>query len=297
MAAVMAVAGGANAEQPVRVVATLSVFADLVKQIGGEDVEVSTVASPRFNPHFIEPKPSDVLKVKKADLLVHAGLDLEVWRGPLLDAAGNSNLFQGSQGELDLSRGIPLLEVPDKPLSRLMGDIHIYGNPHYWLNPENARIMAKAITAKLSETDPAHADAYQKRLSDFTGRLDQKMAEWKQQAAPIRGKEAIAYHNEWPYLADFLGIRIEKFLEPKPGIPPGPQQLGMLEQYMKRHDIRVILQPTFYSRGASEALAKRTGAKVVTLCVNVGELPEAQDYFSFMDYDVGQLVQALGGGA
>lgn len=297
LVSLMAVAALANgtraAQQPLRVVTTLSVFADLVKQVGGEEVQVSYVASPRFNPHFIEPKPSDVLKVKKADLLVHAGLDLESWRAPLLDAAGNPNLFPGSKGELDLAVGIPLLEVPDRPLSRLMGDIHIYGNPHYWLQPENARIMAKAIAAKLSEIDPAHADAYQKGLSDFTGRLDQKMAEWKRQTASIHGKEVIAYHNEWPYLADFLGIRIAKFLEPKPGIPPGPQQLGFLEEYIKSHGVRVIVQPTYFSRSASDALAKRTGAKVVTLCQNLGELPGTDDYFSFMDYNVRQMLRAL----
>ena len=176
-----------------------------------------------------------------------------------------------------------------------MGDIHIYGNPHYWLNPENAKVMAQAIAAKLSEIDPAHAAAYQKRLSDFLSRLDQKMAQWKQAASTIRGKEVIAYHNEWPYLAEFLGIKIEQFLEPKPGIPPGPKQLGFLEEYMKAHGIQVIVQPTYFPRDASEALAQRTGAKVVTLCQNVGELPNAKDYFSFVDYDVQQLVQTLGG--
>ncbi len=295
MLAVMALAGGAGAAQPLRVVATLSVFADLVKQVGGENVEVSTVASPRFNPHFVECKPSDVLKVKKADLLVHGGLDLEAWRGPLLDAAGNPDLFSGGKGELDLSVGIPLLEVPDRPLSRLMGDIHLYGNPHYWLNPENAKIMARAIAAKLSEIDPAHADAYQKRLADFLSRLDQKIAQWKQAAAPIRGKEAIAYHNEWPYLADFLGIKIEQFLESKPGIPPSPKHIGFLEEYIRSHNIRAIVQPTYFPRSASEELAKRTGAKVVTLCQNLGELPETKDYFSFIDYDVRQMVEALGG--
>jgi len=133
-------------------------------------------------------------------------------------------------------------------------------------------------------------------MSGFLNRLDQKMAEWKQAAVPIRGKEAIAYHNEWPYLAEFMGIKIEQFLEPKPGIPPSPKQLSFLEGYMKAHGVRAIVQPTFYSRSASDALAKRTGAKVVTLCQNLGELPEAKDYFSFIDYDVQQLVQALGGG-
>ncbi|MBI4227822.1 MAG: zinc ABC transporter substrate-binding protein, partial [Candidatus Omnitrophica bacterium] len=123
---------GAAAAPPVRVAATLSTFAEIVKQIGGEHVEASVIAPPRFNAHFIEPRPSDVLKVKKADLFVHAGLDLEVWRAPLLDAAGNAQVFPGQPGELDLSRGIALLEIPDRPLSRVMGDIHLYGNPHYW---------------------------------------------------------------------------------------------------------------------------------------------------------------------
>ncbi len=285
----------AASAQPVRVVATLSVFADLVKQVGGEEVQVSYVASPRFNPHFIECKPSDVLKVKKADLLVHGGLDLEAWRGPLLDAAGNPDLFQGGKGELDLSTGIPLLEVPDKPLSRLMGDIHLYGNPHYWLGPENAKIMARAIAAKLSEIDPAHADGYQKRLSDFLDRLDRKIAEWKRQAATIRGKEVIAYHNEWPYLAEFLGIKIDQFLEPKPGIPPNPKHLGFLEQYIRSRHIQAIIQPTYFQKAPAETLARRTGAKVVMLCQNLGELPGTEDYLSFIDYDVRQMVQALEG--
>lgn len=284
----------AYAKPPLRVVATLSVFADLVKQVGGEEVQVSFIASPRFNPHFIEPKPSDVLKVKQADLLVHGGLDLEVWRGPLLDAAGNPKLFPGGQGELDLSVGIPLMEVPDRPLTRLMGDIHLYGNPHYWIGPENAKIMARAIAAKLTEIDPTHAAAYQQRLADFLSRLDHKMAQWQQAAAALRGKEVVAYHNEWPYLAEFLGITTERFLEPKPGVPPGPQQLAALEAYMKAHGIRVIVQATFAPRGPAEALAKRTGATVVTLCQNVGELPEANDYLSFLDYNIRQLTQALG---
>lgn len=309
LAAVLVLAGGVGAaqpsqaeatlrpsgRQPLRVVATLSVFGDLVKQVGGDEVDVSTIASPRFNPHFLEPKPSHVLKVKRADLLVHAGLDLEAWRGPLIDAAGNARVMPGGAGELDLSVGIPLLEVPDRPLSRLMGDIHLYGNPHYWLDPENARMMARAIAAKLSELDPAHRAGYEQRLAAFLDRLDQKTVEWRHASAAMRGQEVVAYHNEWPYLAAFLGLKIERFLEPKPGIPPGPQHLGTLEAYMKARGIRVIIQPTYFSRASSEALAKRVGAAVVTVCQNVGELPGVQDYFSWMDYNVHQLTEALAG--
>ncbi len=278
-----------------KVVTTMSTFADLTKQIGGEYVSVSYVAPPRFNPHFIECRPSDVLKVKEADLFIHAGLDLEAWRGPLLDAAGNPNLFQGGPGELDLSPGIPLLEVPTQQLSRLMGDIHIYGNPHYWVNPENGRIIAKEIADKLSQVDPSHAEVYRKNLEVFQRRLDQQITQWKQMASVLQGKEVIAYHNEWPYLAQFLGIKIEQFLEPKPGIPPSPKQLGFLEEYMKGHQIKAIIQPTYQPRDSSEALARRTGAQVVILAQNVGELPQAKDYFSMMDYNVQQLVQAFGG--
>ncbi len=295
--AVMALAGVAGAEQPVRVVTTLSTFADLVKQIGGEEVVVSYVASPKFNPHFIEPKPSDVLKVKRADLFVHAGLDLELWRWPLLDAAGNEQIFPGGKGDLDLSKGVSLLEVPDRPVSRLMGDMHLYGNPHYWLHPDNIQAMVQAIAAKLSELDPAHAAVYQQRLATFLKALDEKKAQWQERLKSIQNKEAIAYHRSWPYLAQFAGIKIDQFLEPKPGIPPSPKQITFLEGYIAERRIQALLQESFVPAAYAQALAKRTGIKVVTLCQNVGELPEAKDYFALMDYNIQRLTQALGGGA
>lgn len=283
------------AEEPLRVVATLSTFADLVTQIGGERVEVSYVAPPRFNPHFIEPRPSDVLKVKKADLLVHAGLDLELWRGPLLDAAGNSNLFPSGKGELDLAQGISLLEVPDRPVSRLMGDIHLFGNPHYWLSPDNARVMARAICDRLCALDPAHCPQYRGNLEGFLRRLDERVPRWRSKLAPYAGAELVAYHNEWPYLMEFAGLKLERFLEPKPGIPPGPKHLADLEAHMKGKGIRIIVQPTYFPRSATDALAKRTGAQVVVLAQNVGEVLGTEDYFTWMDYNVQQLVKALGG--
>lgn len=284
------------AEQTVRVVATLSTFADLAKQIGGDRIEVSTIASPRFNPHFIEPRPSDVLRVKKADLFVHAGLDLEMWRGPLLDAAGNPRIFPGQPGELDLSKGVYLLEIPTGPVSRWMGDIHLFGNPHYWLDPENARVMAQAIRDKLCALDPAHEQEYHRNLRSFLTRLDRKVPEWKSALEPFRGQEMVGYHNEWPYLVQFAGLKMQRFLEPKPGVPPGPRHLQQLEADMKMEGIRVIVQPTYYSRSASESLAARTQGRVVILCQNVGELPEAGDYFAWMEFNVRQLSEGLNGG-
>ncbi len=285
--------GAGAAEKRLNVVATLTTFADLAKMIGGDHVQGSAVAAPQFNPHFIEPKPSDVLRVKRADLFIHAGLDLELWRGPLLDAAGNTSVMPGQPGELDLSRGIALLEVPDHPVSRAEGDIHIYGNPHYWMDPENAKIMAKTIADKLSAVDPAHAQEYQQHLQQFMVRLDQKMTEWRSQLAAFRGQELVGYHNEWPYLMRFAGLRMDKFLEPKPGIPPTPKQLEFIEQYVGEHKIRGIAQATFFPQRAAQAVGQHTGAKIVLLCQSVGEVPEASDYIAMLDYNVRQLIAAL----
>ena len=283
----------AYAEAKIRVVATLSIFADLVKKIGGDHVQVHTVASPRFNPHFIEPKPSDVLRTSQADLLVHGGLDLEAWRPPLVEAASNMKVLPGAEGELDLSRGIALLEVPTQAVSRAQGDIHLFGNPHYWLDPENGKIMAKAIAQKLGQRDPEHQKDYAANLSQFLTRLDEKIAEWKKKVVQDKGKEALAYHNEWIYLTEFAGIKIEKFLEPKPGIPPTPKQLGFLEGYIKQNAIKTLFQASYYSKDAARALENRTGIKMYLLCSNVGEIKEAEDFFALFDYDIKTIAKAF----
>jgi zinc/manganese transport system substrate-binding protein len=282
-----------DAAKPLKVVATLSTFADLAQQIGGEHIDVSAIASPKFNPHFIEPKPSDVLKTKRATLFIHAGLDLELWRWPLLDAAGNRRLFSGQAGELDLSQGITLLEVPTRALSRLEGDIHLYGNPHYWLNPENVRIMAQAICDKLCAIDPEHQEAYHRNLRDFLTRLDQKIAQWRTTLAPFKGRELVSYHNEWVYLMEFGGLTMQHFLEPKPGIPPTPQQVQFIEQHIREHHVPAIVQATYFPRQTADVVGKRTGAKVVLLCQSVREQPACSDYLALMDYNIQQLAEAL----
>lgn len=279
---------------PLRVVATLSTFADLVEQVGGEHVAVDAVASPKFNAHFIEPKPSDVLKVKRAALFVHAGLDLEAWRGPLVDAAGNRNVMAGADGELDLSRGIALLEVPNRPVSRADGDIHLYGNPHYWTDPRNARIMANAICEKLCAQDPAHCEEFRRNLQGFLARLETSIEAWHNTLAPLAGREVVGYHNEWPYLMGFAGLRMEQFLEPKPGIPPSPRQVEFIERYIRERGIPAIVQASFEPQQTGGAVARRTGTKLVILAQNVRELPEASDYLAMIEYNVQQLVRALG---
>lgn len=272
-----------------KIVATQTFYADIAKQIGKEKVEVKSVALPKFNVHFIQPKPSDVRDVAKADLYVNAGLDLEAWSDPLLEAAGRPELFRGGKRNVDLSKGIRLLNVPNQTVTRAEGDIHLFGNPHYNLNPENVKIMAKTILEKLKEIDPANADYYEKNESALITRLGEKISEWKALCAHCVGKEVISYHDDLVYFANFLGIKAEQFIEPKPGIPPTPKHLQFLEDYVKANQVKLIVMPTYYPKDAAQQLANRVGSKVVTLCQNVGELPGTDDIFSFFDYNFKQI--------
>ncbi len=281
------------AEGSVRVVTTLSSYADIAKTIGGERVEVFSVASPKFNPHFIEPRPSDVLKLKKADLFLHSGLDLEAWRGPLLDAAAKSEFRVGGEKQLDLSEGIPLLEVPNGQVSRAEGDIHQFGNPHYWIDPRNGLIIARHIMEKLCKIDPSGKSIYTENFQQFEQKLQTKINEWQAKIKPVKGSFIIGYHNEWPYLMQFLGLKMEKFIEPKPGIPPGPQHLQGLVEYMHNQRVKAVVQTSYYSPEAGNYLEKQGGIKVISLCQNVQETAECPDYISMIDDAVKQLLGAL----
>lgn len=281
------------AEGKLKVVTTLSTFASLVSEIGGEAVEVSSVASARFNPHFIEPKPSDVLRVKRCDMFVHGGLDLEAWREPLLDAAGRSDLRKDREHQLDLSVGITLLNVPSSTISRSEGDIHLFGNPHYQLSPGAISTMAKSLMLKLSELDPVHRDLFAKNYTEFTTRLGAAEKSWSLLKLKIKGQELIGYHDEWVYLMNYLGLKMDHFLEPKPGIPPTPRQISELVRHMESSRTKVIVQASFFPTSAGEELAKRAHGKLVMLCQNVGELPECADTIAMIDYNINQIVRAL----
>ncbi|MDD5072564.1 MAG: metal ABC transporter substrate-binding protein [Candidatus Omnitrophica bacterium] len=282
-----------TAEAPLKVVATQTMYADIAKEIGKDKVDVKYVAPPKFNVHFIQPKPTDVRNVSNADLYVDAGLDLEAWSDSLLEAAGKPELFRGRERNVDMSKGIRLLDIPDHPLSRAEGDIHLFGNPHFNMNPENAEIMAGNILEKLKSIDPENASYYETNEKAFVSHLQEKITEWKKFCAGCKGEEVISYHKDIAYFADFLGIKAEQYIEPKPGIPPTPKHLEFLEKYVKANHIKAIVMPTYYPKDAAEALAKRVGAKVVIICQNPGELPDTDDIFSFFDYNFRQISEAL----
>lgn len=281
------------ADSKINVVATQTIYADLVRTVGGDKVDVSSIVPPQYNIHFVQPRPSDVRRVTKADLYVNGGLDLEAWSDPLLEAAGRPQLFRSGERNVDLSEGIRLLEVPSPLTTRADGDIHLFGNPHIHMSPANIRIMAQTILKKLKEIDPAHADYYQANADNFFVQWDKKMAEWKGICAHCKGEEIIAYHEDIAYFAEFLGIKDKEYLEPKPGIPPTPKHMQFLENYAREHHVKAIVMPTYYPRGEAERIAKRLGIKVVTIAQGAGEVPGTETAVSFFDYNIKQISEAL----
>lgn len=283
----------ANDLPKLKVVTTLSTYADIASAVGGNYVAVSSIAPARFNPHFIEPKPTDVLKVQRADLFIRSGLDLEVWVDALINATGKMELRTGGSRNLELSQAVNILNIPTTLKSRAEGDIHLYGNPHYWLDPRNAIAIAKLIAKTLGKIDPPHLNVYESNRDIFVNELKEKMAEWDLLIAAHKGTELLAYHDEWAYLANFLGLRIAQFVEPKPGIPPGPRHIEFLRSYIPENALKLLVQSSFHPTAASEALAKDTGIKLAILCQNVGELDSCSNYIAMLDHNIKTIVETL----
>lgn len=289
--------GTALAAKKIKVVATISVFGDIVREIGGDKVEVTVLDPPTQDVHFYEPKPTDILKLSKADLFVHAGLDLEQWRGPLVEAVRNENFFPGGPRQVDCAQGIALLEAPTgNQLSRAYGDVHLYGNPHYYNDPSNFGIIAANIAGKLAEVDPSNASEYNRRLSAFRTKLDAALARWKATLAPFAGQPLVAYHNTWPYFARTFGLEIDTFLEPKPNIPPSPSHLQEVMNEIREKKMRVILIEPFQHRPYAEQVASQTGAQVVLVSQTPGGMPGTDDLFAWMDAVTSSIAKALAGG-
>lgn len=298
-AAVLFVANPPPAEAggKVRVVTTTSVLGDIVREVGGDRVDVKSLEPPGRDVHFYEPTPSDIVRLSRADVFMHGGLDLELWRGPLVEASTNPKVMPGGPGEIDAAQGISLLEVPAGGLSRAQGDVHIYGNPHFWLDPANLGIIAANAAAKLETVDPEHADVYRRNLADFQARLREAIPRWKATLAPFAGKPVTAYHNSWPYFAKAFDLRIDTFLEPKPNIAPSGAHLEKLEAEMKQQGIRAILVEPFQHRAYADQVAAATGAEVCLVSTMPGGVPGTDDLFSWMDHLTKTLAAALGGGA
>ncbi len=286
--------GQSRPEPRLRVVTSTTDLHDLARNVGRNRIAATHIGQGYQDPHFIEAKPSYVLELRKADVWAFVGLDLEIgWMPLLLDGARNSRIRPGGSGYLDVSRAIPVIDRPAGNVDRSQGDVHPLGNPHYWLDPENAKRIARLFRDKFTELDPAGAAQYASNARDFEVRLDDAARKWAADLALIRGKPVVAWHTSWRYFADYTGMNIVGFMEPKPGVPPSPSHLAGLIMTMRRTGSKVIVMEPFYDRKMADFVASKTGAKVLVLPPSVGGVRGVDDYISLMRHDIGQLAAAL----
>ncbi|MGE5200256.1 MAG: metal ABC transporter substrate-binding protein, partial [Rhodospirillaceae bacterium] len=246
------------------------------------------------DPHFVEAKPSFILKLQKADLLIVVGRELEIgWLPPLIQQSRNAKIQPGAEGYLDASQGVHILDIPTGQITRAMGDVHPQGNPHYLLDPENGRIVAKSICDKLSAFRPADRAYFEQRLAAFNARLTDAVKKWTAQMAPYKGTKVVTYHRSFPNFADRFGLDIIGYVEPRPGIPPSPGHTLDLIREMKSQNVKLILVEPYFDLATPQSVARATGGRVLVMPPAVGGVKEATDYFALFDYDVALLADAI----
>ena len=287
-------AGAAHAASKLNVVTATEDLAALSREVGGDHISVDSIAKGYQDPHFVEPKPSFLLKLQKADLLVVVGLQLEIgWLPPLQTQSRNSKIQVGAKGYLDASQFCKILEIPTGQITRAMGDVHPLGNPHYWLDPENGRRIAKGLADKFSEMQPADASYFQQRYADFDKRLSAAEKGWDAKMAPYRGRKIVTYHRSWPNFCDRYGLDVVDYVEPRPGIPPTPSHTLELINTMKRQNIKLILVEPYFDLRTPNSVASAVGGEVVQIMPSVGGVKEITNYFQLFDYDINLIANAF----
>jgi zinc/manganese transport system substrate-binding protein len=284
----------ARAQGKLNVMTAVEDLAAIAREVGGDRVTVESIARGYQDPHFVEAKPSFILKLQKADLLIVVGRELEIgWLPPLILQSRNAKIQPGAAGYLDASEHAKILEMPQGQITRAMGDVHPLGNPHYWMDPENGKIVAQEIAAKLSELRPGDKAYFNQRLTDFTTKLDAAEKRWLAMMAPYKGIKVVTYHRSFPNFADRFGLDIMGYVEPRPGIPPTPQHTLDLINEMKRQNVKIVLVEPYFDLKTPQAIGRETGAEVLVLPPSVGGVKEITDYFSLFDYDLNLLVNAI----
>lgn len=287
-------AGSARAASKLNVVTATEDLAALAREVGGDHITVDSIAKGYQDPHFVEPKPSFLLKLQKADLLIVVGLQLEIgWLPPLQTQSRNSKIQVGANGYLDASQFAKILEIPTGQITRAMGDVHPLGNPHYWLDPDNGRRIAKGIADKFAEMQPADASYFQQRYADFDKRLADAEKGWEAKMVPYRGRKIITYHRSWPNFCDHYGLNVVDYVEPRPGIPPTPSHTLELINTMKRENIKLILVEPYFDLRTPNSVANATGGTVVQIMPSVGGVKEITNYFQLFDYDINLIANAF----
>lgn len=290
---VLLAAGGAQAAPP-KVVTTTEDMAALGREVAGKRTKVEAIARGYQDPHFVEAKPSFILKLHDADLLIVVGRELEIgWLPPLVQQSRNARIQPGADGYLDASLTARILDIPAGPITRAMGDVHPTGNPHYWLDPGNGRRAAEAIRDKLSRLDPEGASTYAAGYADFDKRLAEGEKRWDAAMAPYKGLKVVTYHRSWPNFAERFGLDVIGYVEPRPGIPPSPSHTIALIQEMQRQKVKILLVEPYFDLRTPQSIARQSGAKVVVMPPSVGGEKEITDYIKLFDHDISLLVSAI----
>ncbi len=277
-----------QSKDKIKVITTLTDLASLTAAVGGDRVEVEALVKGTQDPHQIEVLPSYMVKLRNADLFVIIGMDLEMWAYPLRDGSRNAKLLL-----VDCSTNIERLEVPTYKVDPSHGDIHLYGNPHYWLDPENGKRIMQTIFEALVKVSPEDYSYFENNLKTYTQKLDEKMVEWQTKAESLRGKQVIFFHNSWPYFNRRFGLVAANFIEPKPGVTPSPSHTARLIQQVKDQKIKVIAKEPFFDDRVPKMISRETGAKLVVLPTSVGGVPEVKDYIGLFYYIINTLVEAF----
>jgi zinc/manganese transport system substrate-binding protein len=274
------------------VVTATTDMAALAQEVGGDKITVESLGKGYQDPHFIEPKPSFLLKLRQADVLIVVGLQLEIgWLPPLIAQSGNARIQVGARGYLDASQFAEILDIPSGNLTRAEGDVHPLGNPHYWLNPDNGRRVAKGIAGAFAELDPGDSAYFQQRYDDFDKRLTAAQQRWEAAMKPYRGRKVVTYHKSLPNFVKHFGLNVIGYVEPRPGIPPTPSHTIELIGLMKRENCKIIMVEPYFDLKTPNSIAEQTGAKVVQYFPSVGGTKEITDYFKLFDYNIDLLTR------
>ena len=284
----------AHGQGKLNVVTATEDLAAIAREVGGDRITVDSIAKGYQDPHFVEAKPSFILKLQKADLLVLVGRDLEIgWLPPLIQQSRNSKVQVGGEGYLDASLQARILEIPQGQITRAEGDVHPLGNPHYWLDPDNGKIIAREIFDKLAHFRPNDRAYFESRLNDFLNRLTDAEKRWVAMMAPYKGTKVVTYHRSFPNFAERFGLDVVGYVEPKPGIPPTPQHTLDLINEMKKANVKIVLVEPYFDLKTPNSIGRATGAEVMVMPPSVGGVKEVSDYFKLFDYDLNLLMSAI----
>ena len=276
-----------------KVVTSTTDLYDIARAVGGDLVKASHIGEGYEDPHFVQPKPSFILRLREADVWAYVGLDLEIgWMPLLLDGARNNKIRTGVPGHINVSTVIPVLDA-NRAVDRSQGDVHPLGNPHYWLDPENGRKIADLFQARFSELDAKNAAKYAANATAWKAKLSAAEQGWQADLAAMKGKPVVAWHTSWRYFADYTGLKIVGFMEPKPGVPPSPSHLSSLVATMKQTGAKVIIMEPFYDRKTADKIARETGAKVLVVPPSVGGTKGLDDYIELMKNNVRVVAAAV----